>query len=422
MSDDVALLLRRAGFGPTSRELQAARGAGYDATVTTLTTPPGPDLGATSAPVPQLGPDPFLDLRNPTTTQTQAASAKRQAMTLQMTQWWLDRMTAADHQAVEKLVFFWHGHWATSIGRVGSPPLMLTQHLTLRNSPDFVAMAHAMVRDPALIIWLDGHYNTATAPNENLARELMELFTLGVGHYTEADVKQAARALTGWRIDHRLRSAVLDTARFDPGSKSILGVMAAFSADDLVDLLVRQPACPRFIATRLWFRYASSSQPVPDSVLARMVGAFPAPLAMLGALFSDPAFQTTAGTLVKQPIEWLVGAMRQLSIRPGGIAAATFADMVAKLEIMGQRPFAPPNVGGWPSGAAWLTSAAALVRLRLARTLADLAAVGRNTPENVAFLLGIDRWSNRTYAVLRGVRDARLLLALGLVSPEYLVT
>jgi uncharacterized protein (DUF1800 family) len=154
-----------------------------------------------------------------------------------------------------------------------------------------------------------------------------------------------------------------------------------------------------------------------------MAAAFPVPLSMLRVLFADDAFRATAGTMVKQPVEWLVGVMRQLAIRPASIPDATLTQLVDGLAGLGQRPFAPPSVGGWPSGAAWLTSAAAQVRLSLAGKLANLAIDRRMTPEDAAYVLGIDTWTDRTYAVLRTVSDnSRLLVALATASPEYLVT
>jgi uncharacterized protein (DUF1800 family) len=422
MSDDVGLLLRRAGFGPTGGELAAARSAGYATTLSALTRPTGPDAGAASSPVPQLGTDPFAAAPPAGSEQETKARATRREQVQQLTQWWLDRMTAADHQAVEKLLFFWHGHWATSVVRVNSPQLMLTQHLALRGAVDFKDMAHRMVVDPALIIWLDGHQNRIGAPNENLARELMELFLLGIGHYTEADIKQAARALTGWRIDLAGNRAFLDPKRHDAGQTTILGSTGAFTVQSLVDQLLGQAACPRFIASRLWFRYASPTEPLPGALREQMVAAFPVPIAMLRVMLAHDAFRATRGTMVKQPIEWLVGAMRQLGLRPTTIPAPSWGAMVGGLENLGQRPFAPPSVGGWPSGGSWLTTSAAASRLVVARAVASLVRVDRVTPEHLAYLLCIDGWTNRTYSVLRQVRDSRTLLTLGLVSPEYLVT
>ncbi|MFC0533239.1 DUF1800 domain-containing protein [Phytohabitans kaempferiae] len=422
MTDDVALLLQRAGFGPTAAELSAARQAGYATTVAGLTVPAGPDIGATSAPIPDLGLDPYAETPNPTQAQRVRSDDIRGEQNERISRWWLDRMTVANHQAVEKLLFFWHGHWATSVTKVKSAQLMLAQHVTIRQSRDFGDMARRMVVDPALVYWLDGQLNTKASANENLGRELLELFLLGIGQYTEQDVKAAGRALTGWRIDLRRARSTLVASEHDGGAKTILGRTADFDAQSLVDHLLRQPACRRFIASRLWFRYGSSTQPIPESTLERMSAAFPRPLAMLRALFADESLHTTRGTMVKQPVEWLVGAMRQLGVRPAGMPDETFRQILAGMNGLGQRPFAPPSVGGWTSGAAWLTSAAAQVRLSLAGKLASLLTPERLTPEDVAYILCIDKWTNRTYAVLRDVRNSRLLLTLGLVSPEYLVT
>jgi uncharacterized protein (DUF1800 family) len=422
MAADVALLLRRATFGPTAAELAAAKKVDYPATLSALLAPPGPDIGATRAPIPSLGLDPYADKPNPTQDQRSAAEQTRFQQTEQITRWWLDRMIVADHQAVEKLLFFWHGHWATSVQKVRSPQLMVRQHRTLREAPDYAAMARQMVLDPALVYWLDGQLNTKKSPNENLARELMELFMLGIGQYTERDVKEAGRALTGWRVSLGSERCVAEPRGHDSGRKTILGVTKSFTANTLVDLLLARPVCAQFIAGRLWYRYGSSNRPMAGGIREKMVGAFPSPAAMLRALFEDEAFGATRGTMVKQPIEWLVGAMRQLGLRLADASAEAFTQVTHGLAGMGQLPFAPPNVGGWPAGSGWLTSAAAQVRLSLADTLAGLAAVERLTPEEVAYLLCVDTWTNRTYAVLRGVSQPRRLLTLGLASPEYLVT
>ncbi|MEV4663200.1 DUF1800 family protein [Micromonospora echinofusca] len=419
---DASLLLRRAGFGPTSAELAAAKKAGYEATVAALTAPTAPDVGALKAPVPGLGPDPFAGLSNPTPSQRSKGDEERRQQTKRITQWWLDRLTVADHQTREKLWFFWHGHWATSVRKVIRPQLMLQQHRTLRSSLDFATMAHRMITDPALIYWLDGQLNTRTAPNENLGRELMELFMLGIGRYTERDVKEAGRALTGWKIDYDSGRAYFSPASHDGGRKSILGVAKDFDAHSLVDLLLGHEACPGFIAERLWFRYASSADLLPMSTRDNMVRAFPDSMAMLRKLFEDDAFQASAGRLVKQPTEWFVGAMRQLGLRPGRLSDDMLTYALNALERLGQLPFAPPSVEGWAAGAEWLTVGAAQVRLNLAGRIAQLVPAQRLTPEGVAHVLAIETWTNRTYAALKGTTDPQRLLTLGLASPEYLVT
>jgi uncharacterized protein (DUF1800 family) len=342
-------------------------------------------------------------------------------------------MAAAEHQLTEKMVFFWHGHWATSVQKVKSAPLMLGQLKTFREygRADFLTLTRAMLRDPALILWLDGQRNTSRAPNENLARELMELFTLGVGAYSEADIKAGARALTGWTVDRAAGRAALAPRRHDAGDKTILGVTAPFDADSYADLLVRQPAHARFLAGRLWRRFAAEDP--PPAAVDRLVSAYGRTRnvdGMVRALFLDEAFGSTRGQLVKQPVEWLVGAVRQLRVSTdaGGLKRQR---VTAGLRALGQLPLRPPSVGGWPSGTAWLTTSSALERLRLAVALANaahesvLGAVDTGKAEAadaLAHVLAVDGWTDRTRAALATAGgNPHRLLAVALASPEYAV-
>jgi uncharacterized protein (DUF1800 family) len=282
-----------------------------------------------------------------------------------------------------------------------------------------------MLRDTALIIWLDGQKNTAKAPNENLARELMELFTLGIGHYSEDDVKAGARALTGWQVTPATGQAVFNPKRHDEQNKTILGRTGNFDADGFADILLAQPANAEFVARRLWYRFASE-EPIPNGLLVQRETTAD----MVKAMLESSEFQQTRGHLVKQPVEWAVGAMRQLGIRPGELAADQQTQLFAALKQLGQVPFAPPSVGGWPSGAAWLTTSAAQVRLRAAQllaakapsnVLADVPAAMRI--DALARLLVVDGFTARTKDVLTAAaNEPRRLLALGLASPEYLVS
>ncbi|MEU8003482.1 DUF1800 domain-containing protein [Catellatospora sp. NPDC049111] len=432
--EKVAHLLRRATFGPTADEVDRAERAGYQATVEELLTPAGADRGAQRTPAPKLGADPYTDLpKKPSREQRQRAQQARKEQVQQLTQWWVDRMVAADHQFTEKLVFFWHGHWATSVQKVKSAGLMLAQQETFRRDGrgDFGVLVRAMLRDGALIHWLDGQRNTRKAPNENLARELMELFTLGIGAYTEADVKAAARALTGWTVDRVDGTATFQQARHDPGKKTVLGRTGPLDADTLAGVILEQPAAKTFLPARLWFRFASG-EPMPEGVRDRLSAAFAGHdvTALVRALLLDEQFATTGGQLVKQPVEWLVGAVRQL-----GVAAA--ADKQRKqlyqgLNRLDQVPFKPPSVGGWPSGTAWLNTFATQTRVQLAQALTAAASptflerlsaapvAGR--PEALARLLVVDAWTDRTRKVLaEAAKDAKKLTVLGLISPEYAV-
>jgi uncharacterized protein (DUF1800 family) len=421
----LASVLRRVTFGPTAAEVDAAAAAGLHPTVAALLRPVAPPA------LPDLGPDPYAALEPGA-----GRDARRRARAMAREQiaiatwWWLGRMW--DGGAAEKLAFFWHGHWATSVQKVRSAHLMLAQQQTFRRygQGDTGPLVRAMLRDPALILWLDGQRNTARAPNENLARELMELFTLGAGHYTEDDVKAAARVLTGWRVDRASGAARLVPRRHDGSAVTLLGWTGPADADTLAGLLVRHPAHVPFLAGRVWARYGSDD-PIPPATAQRLTAAGPDVTAMLSALCADPALPDSAGHLVKQPVEWMVGALRQLGADPGRLAAQQRRTVLSGLRALGQVPFRPPSVGGWPAGAAWLTTGSAQARLRLGLALAALgpAAVdglartargGRI--DALARLLVVDRWTGRTRAVLDGAAgEPRRLLALGLASPEYAV-
>jgi uncharacterized protein (DUF1800 family) len=414
----VAALLRRATFGPTAAEVDAAERAGYAATVDRVLSPRAADAGARATPPPDLGTDPAAALtKDSTREQRQRARQEQREQTRLLTLWWLDRMVAADDQLGEKLVFFWHGHWATSVQKVRSAVLMRGQLDTLRRHGrgDLRDLAAAMVTDPALILWLDGHRNTRKAPNENLARELMELFTLGPGRYTEADVKAAARALTGWTVDRAKGTATFVRRRHDPAPRTILGETAAFDARSLVGLLCRQPAARTFVAGRLWRRFASEAVPPPDDISGT------AALPLLRAVFTHPTFPGTAGHHVREPVEWAVGAMRQLGVRPSVLSEQKRKQLLAALDAMGQVPLRPPSVGGWPAGAAWLTTSSLQARARLARLLAEAATVEVPDDDGLARLLAVDGWSARTRAALTAARGATQRLAAALISPEYTV-
>lgn len=425
--DRFAHLVRRATFGATAEEVDDAERAGYDAAVAALVRPTRPDRGAAATPLPVLGADPYAALdRNATREQRQQAQRTSREQIQGLIAWWVERMATAEHQLAEKLVFFWHGHWATNVQKVDSAHLMLMQQQVFRAhaTGQFGAFVKAMLRDAALIRWLDGQRNTRKAPNENLARELMELFTLGIGNYTEDDVKAGARALTGWVIDRTNGQVRLDPGRFDDSVKTILGKTGRLDADGFADVLMSQPAAAQFLAKRLWLRFASG-EPMPAQAQARIAGAGLDIAAMIAAMFGDPAFPGTRGQLVKQPVEWVVGALRQLQVRPDAQLLREFANL-------DQVPFRPPSVGGWPSGAQWLTTFSAQTRLRLAEGLSGKAsqavldrlsaapAAGR--ADALARLLVVDAWTERTRKVLGDVAgQPRKLIALGLASPEYAI-
>lgn len=348
----------------------------------------------------------------------------RDSSTLVM--WWLDRMAAADYPLTERMTWFWHGHWATSIAAVAYPRTMHKQNETLRSHAlgDFGDMARAMVVDGALNIWLNNNENYIQAPNENLAREFMELMTLGVNNFTQHDVAAAARALTGYSTDETNGDVSFDPQQHFSTPLSILGTTSPLNAEGLATLVVSQNTNPRFITDRLWFRFVSGTTTPPaslsDSFSNRDISS------LVTALVSSPAWSDPANGLVKSPVEWFVGACRALRVRPSSLIAV---DPQYLLSQMGQVPFYPPNVGGWTFGTAWLNGASFQYRFELAQYIVDkgdlapLDIQSRNRVSACADWLGVPEWSARTAHALATARARPSELALAaILSPEYMVS
>jgi uncharacterized protein (DUF1800 family) len=434
----VRRLADRLGFGLSGDALAAAQQRGFSPSLQHYLSPATADAGAAATSPPDL---PWLPRPGGAGTgkpSQQERQAWRQQMRQQQAQlmlWWLDRMVHADDQLRERMTWFWHGHFATSSRKVHMAVLMLRQNETFRRLGlgTFGPLAQAMIIDPAMLVWLDGNDNTANAPNENLSREFMELFSLGQGHYTEGDVKQAARALTGWRVARQDGSAILRPRLHDSGPKHILGQDGAFDATSFVQLILSQPGCPSFVISRVWFRLVSVAPPDQATMdrLLRAYGPDGDVAALLRSIADEAAFQDTANSMVKQPVEWAVGLLRALSVRPSALSARQARQLAAGLRGMGQLPFQPPSVGGWPAAAGWLTTAAALSRVEAARLIAQQATLlpdAERTPtrlrvEYIRRLLGVDKFSARSSDAIAQVADRLpLAIAVAACTPEYVVS
>ena len=403
----------RFGFGPRQGDLDR----GFDAALDRLLT-----AAPATTPVPQLTPQaaPGKDKKA-----KQEANARRAAAEKVLQSWWLGRMVSTD-TATERLTWFWHGHFATSEQKVRSPFHMLAQNETFRRlgAGGFGELAKALVVDPAMILWLDGNDNRAGSPNENLAREFLELFTLGIGHYSETDVRESARALTGWTVKRDSDSATLDTRRHDAKPQTVLGVTSSFTAESFVDTVLAKSESAAFVVGRLWFRLVSDTPPQAD-VLARLVTAYGAKrdvTAVLRAIAAEPVFRSADTTLVKQPVEWAVGLMRALDVRWESLDDKAAKQLATGLRGMGQVPFRPPSVGGWAAGGAWLTTAASVARLGVARLLAARSGSKPADAEAVRALLSVDAWSDRTREALAKVDKPEDVIAVAACAPEYVVS
>jgi uncharacterized protein (DUF1800 family) len=425
---EIARLYHRFGFGPRPGEFKAALNTGVAATRAALLTPPVKDisLAAISEPkITDLGPRP-----DQKTNELIEFNIQLRQQVKELPLWWLDRMVLADHGLTERMTWFWHGHWATAIGKINFAYPMYIQNQSLRKYAlgNFNEMANAMLVDGALQFWLDGGDNTAKAPNENLARELMELFVLGVNRYTETDVRELARALTGYQIVRSNGKVTFNSKRYDAGIKTILGSSTSFNGPAAVNHLVSQSDCAKFIVERIWFRFISSQLPVESA--AQLEAAFTTrdTSKLIAAITDSTILSNPSYSIVKAPVEWFAGVARYLNLTPSNLK--TSSQLLAYLDKLAQVPFSPPNVGGWPTDESWLSSASAQSRIQFAAWLikqADLSALTAIAPnKRVAWLqdeLGILPFSNRTRLALDGVKtNPAQLLQLAICSPEYVVS
>ncbi len=422
----ISRLFHRFGFGPKPGEFEAAVKNGFEVTKKNfLTKPTVEQLSSDLAPitVDDLGPRP-----TPGTFANTEYQIKQRAQIKEMTLWWLDQMVTTDYSLNEKMTWFWHGHWATSIEKLNYALPMYKQNLTFRNNAlgNFATMSKAMYDDGALQYWLDGQENTAKAPNENLSREFMELFTLGVGRYTEDDVKALARVFTGIQVQRTNGVVAFNPRRHDSSAVTLLGTTQVFTEDQAIDLLVARDDSSRFIYERLWYRFISSTETFPvnykrDAFANRDIHS------AVSDLVSSPNMYSPQLAMVKSPVEWFVALCRALKITPSTMKNVNA--LTGGLQKLSQVPFAPPNVGGWPAGELWLTSASAQFRLTLAQAVlknTDLAELKAVTPgQRVKYLqdlLGVYQWSKRTSDALTIARnEPERLFLLAINSPEYVV-
>jgi uncharacterized protein (DUF1800 family) len=369
-SEDARHLLNRTGFGTPPREV---------AEFSRLTREQAVDrLLASRRTEPFIAP-PVVEFVAPIRVKKASEEEKKSLIreeaqkVVGMRAWWLQEMLAAPTPADalrERMTLFWHNHFVSSQQKVKSAPLLLQQNLLLRRHAlgNFGELLHAVSKDPAMIIYLDSATNRKGSPNENFAREVMELFTLGEGHYSEQDIKEAARAFTGWSVEPETGEFKWRAPAHDTGVKQVLGAEGDFDGDAVLDILLRQPAAAEFIAGKLWREFVSP-QPEAKSV-QRIATNFRDSgyemKAVMRALLLSPDFwaKENRAALVKSPADLVVGSVRTLNVRVPDALPLAFA-----MRNLGQDLFAPPNVKGWPGGEAWINSTTLLARKQFVERL-----------------------------------------------------
>ena len=349
----------RAGFGATWNELIEGVDRGHAWTLTRLLQ------GERTAGVP-TGADSLIEALE--------RGALQSGMLERAQGVWIWRMLYSADPFGERLTLLWHDHFATSIEKLGFVAPIVRQNRIFREHArgKFCDLLPAVIKDPAMLVWLDAASNYREHPNENLARELMELFTLGEGNYSETDVREVARALTGWRVDHKGRFWVFDE-HHDDGQKQILGRRGRFDGDDVLDILLDHRAAPPHIARRLARTFLADNL-VTDELIEALADGLTASGFDLGAcverIVRSRAFFAGENlrAIPTSPIVYIVALTRALECFEPKARTVTLAEMSA---ASGQKLYEPPSVFGWPRGEGWMTTGSLVGRARFARALVD---------------------------------------------------
>jgi len=337
-------LLRRAGFGTTLKEQVYYRELGFDGALKELLHPESVKDEALDKLLYDQNFD-FTDLGD-------------------LRRWWIYRMMFTRRPLAEKLTLFWHGHFATSnAGKVNSPYLMYQQNLTFRNGGlgNFQDLLLSVSKDPAMILYLDNQQNKKGKPNENYAREVMELFTMGIGNYGEADVKEAARAFTGWMAPNGF---YFNRKQHDVGEKKFLGQSGDFGGEEIVQILAARPETARFISKKLITYFCMDD--APESLVQKVADSFKGSKqdirAVLETIFKSDEFRSDKAyhAKIKGPAEYVIGTMKLLQVDK------IDGDLPAVMARMGQNLFEPPNVKGWDGGMAWIATDTLMERFNFA--------------------------------------------------------
>ncbi len=390
-ADDARHLLNRTGFAASQNEVESFTGLTRQQAVEKLFSvnrevailPPPKWVNAPIIPASQY--------RDMTQEERQAEQKLNIERAFDLREWWFREMLTTPSPLTEKMTLFWHNHFATSQQKVRHTGLMYQQHILLRKYAlgNFGTLLRQIARDPAMLIYLDNANSRKEQPNENFAREVMELFTLGEGHYTEQDIKQMARAFTGWSLDRETGEFMFRRGIHDAGEKTIFGKKGNFDGNQALDLLLKRPETAPFITRKLWREFVS---PVPDekqvTLLAdifRESGYNTAKL-MQAMLTSDAFYAADSrASLIKSPVEFVVGTLKLFEINP-----PNFRPFVLTSALLGQNIFSPPNVKGWPGGTNWINSASLLGRKQF------IDRLFRNDSQMEAAMTAMDEMADRS--------------------------
>ena len=413
----IAWLHRRFGFGLQPGELDAATARGLDAEVARLLDP-----GAHG--VPEAA-DPWDDAffaGDP--------RDRKRELNMAAIDGWLERMRTTPRPLEERVVWMWHDHFATSLAGVFHPVLLVRQIRTIQQLAmgSFGDLVRAMLLDSAMLFWLDGVDNSAKSSNENLGRELLELFTVGIGNHTEDDVKAAARALTGYRVERGTGAVRVVARRHDDTRQVLLGTSGVHDVDTVVDAVCSAPACATFVATLVTDRLLGPAASGDADLVGDLASTFERSglqiRPLIEGLVAAGLDRIGQDAIEEPPVPWLVRAERATGARvPVNVR-------ISGLRAAGQVPMAPPDVGGWPSGAVWLAAAPVVSRATLAAAVAAAspasgparqAAAKRDLGALATALGRPEGFAPATIASLKTLPKDTQVLALALCAPDQVV-
>ncbi len=382
--DEARHLLSRTSFGVTPAEIQALEALDYAAAVDRLLADPRREAVTPAPGWIDMGPAELQRRQRAAEAgRKQGIDGKKLEVVLpvreqgrELKNWWVEEMIATDQPLVERMTLFWHGHFTSSLEKVRYPSSLFRQNALFRREAlgNYATLLKAVARDPAMLIYLDGRGSVARQPNENFARELLELFTLGEGNYGESDIKAAARAFTGWSVDRESGAFVDQPGRNDDGQKAFLGKSGRFGGDEILKILLAHPRTAEMIVEKLWREFVSlRPDPVEVTRLAasfRQGGYEIRPL--MRELFLSAAFRDRAnrGALIKSPVDLIVGSVHVL-----GLPVPEKTGLVRMLQGLGQVPFNPPNVKGWAGGESWISTYTLLLRQQFVRRMIEATTV-----------------------------------------------
>ena len=340
--------------------------------------------------------------------------------------WWTDRLTDPAAGLHERMTWYWHTHFTSSLDK-SSQRSMWIQHHLLRNHAlgNFRDLCQAIAVDGAMLQYLDGSYSTGDAPNENFARELMELFTLGAGNYTEDDIRVAARGFSGWAVDWETGEVTFDAERHYGRPLEFMGIRRRWDAESLIDAILDQPACAAHVAGRI-HRHLVGTDPSParrSELAAVFRGADYEILPLVEAILRHADFRDAIQARPRQPLEWLVAML-------GATGHLDSELEIWWLDLLGQVPMSPPNVAGWPDGERWLAASQMLLRTTRVIELELPDSLYDEVPATIDAVLdrcGIYDPSPATLAALERAARAQpeyengleMLMTLALTSPEF---